>query len=346
MDGKARVERQIVSGVRDRVVFLDRLRTKHGFDAVMCLTPKVETRLRAGDQPAINLKLEYISVENEVALTLSVGKEYPREVVVATLQDLSKSEVDRITEERTQKLTVIHDYLQFYLMKVAEESKQNGGECFSHDTNPDTMAGLQVIEKFNQALTNLNCTGTISLSSTGEIQKGIFQFGTIHSKLDRMTDAPDSRESEEGESGESDESPNLGTHKVTELVAEKKTEKEINTQKEVAYKCKKCRHRLFLASALDSHENVRPSGMGCTSLFLKEEHATSNFEGSSTNTVTSGLVLLDDTGTSHSGNSGKVACDKCGFRVGSWSWLGLPCSCKAWVCPAFQIVASKVDESK
>ena len=43
--------------------------------------------------------------------------------------------------------------------------------------------------------------------------------------------------------------------------------------------------------------------------------------------------------------SGKLACPgaRCGARLGAWSWAGERCSCGAWVTPAFQIHAGRVD---
>ena len=46
----------------------------------------------------------------------------------------------------------------------------------SLETVDDSMAGLQVIEKFNQAVSHLSIAGDISLNGMGEIQRSIFQF--------------------------------------------------------------------------------------------------------------------------------------------------------------------------
>ena len=40
---------------------------------------------------------------------------------------------------------------------------------------------------------------------------------------------------------------------------------------------------------------------------------------------------------------GKLLCPKCDAKVGHFNWSGLRCGCGAFVCPAFYLVASKVD---
>ena len=42
-------------------------------------------------------------------------------------------------------------------------------------------------------------------------------------------------------------------------------------------------------------------------------------------------------------NEGKLACPKCCFKIGTWSWSGSQCSCGTWVVPSIQIPLSKVD---
>lgn len=326
MDGKARVERQVASKTRDRVVFLDKLRTLHGFDAVASLTPKVETRLRAGDQPAIDLKVQYVA--SEIALELSIPRGFPNEIMEVTLRDLMVTGGDQ-ERTRERKLGVIQEHLQAYLTGAAEESRLRGGqgdEGFSHDTSDDRLYGLQVIEKFNQASTYLNLPGDISLNGMGEVQESIFQFGAVREKLAGLG---------AGSGGEGDLDAGEG-----ESIEGGGSEEEGQAPPRDTYRCKVCRLRLFDSADLEQH--VPSSALECTSLFLSEACAGLDAEDQ---TVPKGLALLGDTGTSQTGNSGKVACARCGTRVGSWSWLGMPCSCKAWVCPGFQVVASKVDKS-
>lgn len=41
---------------------------------------------------------------------------------------------------------------------------------------------------------------------------------------------------------------------------------------------------------------------------------------------------------------GKINCQNCQFRLGTWSWRGTQCSCGKWVTPAFYVHSSKVDK--
>ncbi|KAJ1564570.1 hypothetical protein HK405_014532 [Cladochytrium tenue] len=40
---------------------------------------------------------------------------------------------------------------------------------------------------------------------------------------------------------------------------------------------------------------------------------------------------------------GRLACPACDAKLGSFNWAGSPCSCGAWVAPAFALHAAKVD---
>ena len=77
MDGKARLRRQLLAGVRDHVSFIDECRVKYGFDRVVSLTPKVETRLRSGDQAKIPLQVQYTHEQARLALVLTLQMDYP-----------------------------------------------------------------------------------------------------------------------------------------------------------------------------------------------------------------------------------------------------------------------------
>lgn len=43
---------------------------------------------------------------------------------------------------------------------------------------------------------------------------------------------------------------------------------------------------------------------------------------------------------------GKLMCPKCAGRLGGFCWAGAQCSCGAWVVPAFQLHAARVDVSR
>jgi dual specificity phosphatase 12 len=40
---------------------------------------------------------------------------------------------------------------------------------------------------------------------------------------------------------------------------------------------------------------------------------------------------------------GKINCSKCGYKVGNYSWRGMPCSCGEWLVPFFAIHKQRVD---
>ena len=43
---------------------------------------------------------------------------------------------------------------------------------------------------------------------------------------------------------------------------------------------------------------------------------------------------------------GKMQCPNCQYKIGSWNWAGVQCSCGEWVTPGFQFHCSKVDNNK
>ena len=43
---------------------------------------------------------------------------------------------------------------------------------------------------------------------------------------------------------------------------------------------------------------------------------------------------------------GKLTCPKCAGRLGGFCWAGAQCSCGAWVVPAFQLHAARVDVTR
>ena len=43
---------------------------------------------------------------------------------------------------------------------------------------------------------------------------------------------------------------------------------------------------------------------------------------------------------------GKLMCPKCAGRLGGFCWAGAQCSCGAWVVPAFQLHAARVDVTR
>jgi len=86
--------------------------------------------------------------------------------------------------------------------------------------------------------------------------------------------------------------------------------------------CKMCGTELFDASMLNEHSAPENAKFSCSSYYLEEAPE-----------------WLDQSKT----DSDKMYCKKCKARVGSWSWAGGRCGCKAWIVPAFQVIKSKVD---
>jgi len=96
-----------------------------------------------------------------------------------------------------------------------------------------------------------------------------------------------------------------------------------------AYLCRMCRTPLFVEDHLDSHsantkhtfekkrKDQKKTITECTSYFISEN-----------------LQWMDQL----SEVEGKLSCPSCKYRVGSWNWAGMQCSCGTWVRPAFQFV--------
>lgn len=329
MNGQERVERQMATGVRERVVFIDAVRTKYGFSNVTSLTPKVETRLRSGEQPQINLLIRY--VHRGVSIITSVGRDYPESHAIDVTLKLDE-DVEEITEQeetsRARKLAVIQEYIGRYCNTLGDEENEK-----------EEIIGIDIIERCMALLDeHWESSSDIHINSLGEIQPSIFQFGNLNDALNNLASTITTDPDSEGAVSNDDE--------------EREEAEEVDEEGKVAaptvqYKCKKCRCVLFSSSDVLDHEEARPSPSGCTSVFLDEEIILEGGDGDATaggGDKATGVLKLDDTGGGgDSGTSGKLVCRKCMYRFGSWNWIGLSCSCKAWVCPAFQVTLSKVD---
>lgn len=86
------------------------------------------------------------------------------------------------------------------------------------------------------------------------------------------------------------------------------------------YSCRICSTQLFVVDDI-THSKSRKGA--CPSIYLNEapEFLVTNGEE----------------------QEGKIYCPKCAARIGAWSWVGIRCSCKEWIAPAFQFVTSKID---
>ncbi|KAH9606552.1 hypothetical protein KSS87_009131 [Heliosperma pusillum] len=103
------------------------------------------------------------------------------------------------------------------------------------------------------------------------------------------------------------------------------------------YRCKKCRQIVASDETLVSHEqgngeasfsgrkkSVNPNTPECTAIFVEPLKWMAP--------VQDGYL------------SEKLYCIGCKGKLGFFSWVGIQCSCGAWVRPAFQIQKCRVDE--
>mmetsp|Transcript_17832 Transcript_17832/g.40078 ORF Transcript_17832/g.40078 Transcript_17832/m.40078 type:complete len:296 (+) Transcript_17832:152-1039(+) len=114
-------------------------------------------------------------------------------------------------------------------------------------------------------------------------------------------------------------------------VTEQQTEEEAAPVAGV-YACVKCRTPLFRENHIQPHftEGSKKASRrwasdesGCTSMFLEP------------------MQWMGDC----SAQTGKLVCAnaKCGQKLGSFSWHGLPCSCGQWQSPAFQVHTARIE---
>jgi len=110
------------------------------------------------------------------------------------------------------------------------------------------------------------------------------------------------------------------------------TGQEVSPSQELIFTCKKCRKLLFESYNIENHEvgigikKTGPKGKmveipECTSHFIEQMPWLGN---------------LDNI-------EGKIYCNKCNTKIGTYAWPGMTCSCGTWIVPAFQILRNKVD---
>ncbi|XP_074267756.1 putative inactive dual specificity protein phosphatase-like At4g18593 [Silene latifolia] len=105
------------------------------------------------------------------------------------------------------------------------------------------------------------------------------------------------------------------------------------------YRCKKCRQIVASDETLVSHEqgngeasfrgrkkSVNPNTPECTAIFVEPLKWMAP--------VQDGYL------------SEKLYCIGCKGKLGFFSWVGIQCSCGAWVRPGFQIQKCRVDECR
>ena len=113
----------------------------------------------------------------------------------------------------------------------------------------------------------------------------------------------------------------------------------------LVFRCRKCRAPLFTGQVLESHE---PGGGQVAFKHHKRDHRMGGAVESCTSHFlrSDGQTNMKSTEDWEGCLQGKLTCAKCSTRVGDFNWSGMQCSCGAWVCPAIQVVKSKVDESR
>jgi dual specificity phosphatase 12 len=130
-------------------------------------------------------------------------------------------------------------------------------------------------------------------------------------------------EDEEASGGQTD-----GTRSSTAADSEESPgEKHGSTEPGLEVRCKKCRRVLTTKPFVVPHDNhIRPPG-SCPHLFIEP------------------LSWMRPT-LEEGALDGRLVCPgiKCGASIGRYAWQGFKCSCGEWVCPAFSLQRSKVDE--
>jgi len=382
-----------MAGVRDHVAFIDECRVKHGMDRVLSLTPKVETRLRSGDQANIPLQVQYTNKEAGLALVLTLQMDYPASAIEVQVVDGAARGVDAGGSEdgsedaysaedneeggqsglatnpaqRAANLSVLQLHLQRYcnslvcaageendwelqerMRKLAEtlDSKAAAATALpavslaaAAAVRPAPAAafngvvGVEVIEKFNNLAARCR-NEELKLDTLGNVVARVFQFAGLAEKVNAI------QTEEAGSSSDGDDEA------TADLPA-------------ASYKCAKCRTLLFTTAQMDRHEMAKPKKgetmakdskgrlrvvRHCSSKFLADHSAPPSHEEATAQGLPPGLRRVTDPGNSSSDDSGALVCSKCNTKAGAWSWVGLQCSCQTWVCPAYMVNDSKVDE--
>jgi hypothetical protein len=114
---------------------------------------------------------------------------------------------------------------------------------------------------------------------------------------------------------------------------EEEEEEHVIDPNKVRYACRICRNILFGQDDLIEH-NAKTSSKPCQSYFLQQSLPWMKPKASSsTNQLDNDLRET----------LGRLICQKCQAKLGTWNWSGTPCSCGEWVVPAFQFPKSKID---
>ena len=315
MDGKDRLQAQVRCGTRLRVLFVDECRIKYGVTSLESLTPRAETRLRSGEEASIPLKMRYISINRRAALVLTLRNTYPiSPIEVSILEAPGRCNDSPLPDA----LLSVQNSLQAYC--DAEANKE--------EHSPVAVDVLAQFEELMRFQVDLPTTDT-------ELAVDAWTSYDSEGKASDVLEDISGELSEEPVPSQSVETPfdcvagdNSGT--LQPHIEE--------STPECTYRCHRCRAILFRSSHLITHK-AATAGAICTSLFIEMVSA----EPGSDDEVM-GVQRMEAPGSCDpDSQKGVLSCSKCKCKLGSWSWVGLQCSCQEWVCPAFQIPASRVD---
>jgi len=326
MDGRERLQAQVLSGTRQRVTFVDACRLRYGMTRVVCLTPRVETRLRSGAEAAIPLQVRYVADGGAAALLLTLPRGYPLvavgvEVECTMLGTAAISASSGDAEAEAPQLAALREKLAALCSELqqasdaaaqaaaAEEEEEEAGNTGAGAGAADVV-GLGLGDLFEALLRSCGIDSA-GVGAGGVLQAHNWAAGAAEAAGDYASDCSEgAEEGEEGSKGEEEQ-----------------------VQVPCWYRCGRCRNLLFASTDLTTHAQAT-TGLPCASLFL-EAAPDSDSMGIRSNGVT-GSCMPDS-------QKGLLTCGKCSHKLGSWTWVGHQCSCRAWVCPAFQVPLSRVD---
>ncbi|KNC78749.1 hypothetical protein SARC_08830 [Sphaeroforma arctica JP610] len=112
---------------------------------------------------------------------------------------------------------------------------------------------------------------------------------------------------------------------------------------DTTYRCRSCRKELFAQKQAIPHETGK--GQEAFTWYKRNDRYDKN--APPTDMCSSHfLVPIKWMAQAIVGDGvydGKLSCDNCSAKIGSFNWSGAQCSCGAWVSPAFQVNKAKVD---
>eukprot|EP01134_Creolimax_fragrantissima_P006698 CFRG6698T1 len=112
---------------------------------------------------------------------------------------------------------------------------------------------------------------------------------------------------------------------------------------DMGYRCRKCRNMLF------SEKQVLPHETGNGQEAFKWRKRNEHYDHNAPPTDMCGSYFLVPIKwmakaiVGEGSYDGKLCCEKCDAKIGSFNWSGSQCSCGAWVGPAFQVNKKMVD---